>query len=324
MYKREFDSLLKKSLPNAVLLYGEEEYLLSFYQRLYRQKLEIDEPFLLYYDEYDFKLAREYLSQSSLFGDKNLLIIRTSVKIPKKELDSLVETTAKNSDSFLLIIFDGEAKVAKSLQSSFNGKSGNVWVRFFPLNRRETLETIKKSVLEIGVDIDDFTINYLLEVLDFNISLAIKELEKLAIFERKITKNDVDRFVYAISPISMDRLISKLFDKQDITSDISKILEFGSSEFEILRGVQIFVNQIFLFYSHLKIDGYPITQSVLGYKLPKNLEEQRVRVANRFDIETLSQIFEHLTDGELRLKRAKASTKETTLYSILISMQRLI
>jgi DNA polymerase-3 subunit delta len=85
MYQREFDQRLRQALPHAVLLYGENDYLLDHYADLYRKKLDAGDSLLaLYHDEYSFEQAKNYLSQSSLFGGTNFLLIRHEKKVPKK------------------------------------------------------------------------------------------------------------------------------------------------------------------------------------------------------------------------------------------------
>jgi len=85
MYQREFEQRLGRELPRAVLLFGDNDYMIDYYTDHYRSKLDAKESLLaLYHDEYSFEQAKGYLSQSSLFGGINLLIIRRAKKIPKK------------------------------------------------------------------------------------------------------------------------------------------------------------------------------------------------------------------------------------------------
>ena len=323
MYKREFENLLKKSLPRATLLYG-EEYFLSLFMKFYKQKLEISDGALsLYYDEYDFAQARGYLSQSSLFGGTNLLIVRSSKALPKKELDILVDLTAKNSSNYFLLLFDGEAKDAKKMHKSF--EKGGVWVRFFPPNHREIEEIARAKVAELGLEIGQESIYYLLNTLEYNLPLILKELEKLHSHNRPINKKDIELFTSSISSSTIDNLISEIFQKKDLIKTLSNLLELGSSEYDILRGVQIFVNQIFLFHSYIKSYGRPpSSKEVLGYALPKHLQEQRISIAMRIKTSTLTQVYQHLIKSEIRLKKSKPQNRETLLFGSLIGLQRLL
>ena len=49
MYQREFDQKLKQSFPKAVLLYGENDYLIDFYIDTYIKKTDAKESMLSLY-----------------------------------------------------------------------------------------------------------------------------------------------------------------------------------------------------------------------------------------------------------------------------------
>ena len=103
MYQREFENLLRTTPPRAMLFFGENEYLIANYLQHYTNITNATDSLLtLYFGEYTFDQAKAYLSQSSLFGGTNLLIIKRDKKIPKKELDTLIELVGKNSENFLL------------------------------------------------------------------------------------------------------------------------------------------------------------------------------------------------------------------------------
>lgn len=134
MYQKEFNQRLQNSLPKTLLLYGENGYLIDYYINYYIKNLDAKESMLLlYHDEWDFEQAKAFLSQSSLFGGINLVVTKRDKKIPKKELDILVELANKNEDNYFIYGYGGTPKDAKSMQTSFSDKKGGVWVRF--LNR---------------------------------------------------------------------------------------------------------------------------------------------------------------------------------------------
>jgi len=322
MYQREFDQRLRQELPHAVLLYGENEYLLDHYTDLYRKKLEADDSLLaLYHDEYDFEQAKGYLSQSSLFGGTNFLLIRHEKKIPKKELDTLIALTQKNSDNYLLYIFEGTAATAKSLQSSFSEKKGGVWVRFFETNIRDGIAILQQKAQEIGLDIDHYALTHLMTLLNNNLALCSNELHKLAILGTKIESRDIDRLVYSTAPLATEQLLIDLFAKKPVVDTITKLLDLGEDEFSILRSTQFFVQQIFLFHAYIRLHGQPNSQEILGYRLPKHIEQQKSQLALRVKTASLLKIYEHLIASELRLKKGGSIDKESLLYGILVKLQ---
>ena len=322
MYQREFDQRLKQGFPKAVLFYGLDDYMIDHYMDLYKTQLDAKESMLtLYYDEWSFEQAKNYLSQTSLFGGTNLLIVKHDKKIPKKELDQLILLANKNVDNYFLYGFDESKTSAKSLQSSFTDKKGGVWVRFFEPNIRDGMAILQQKSMKIGLDIDHYALQHLMLLLHNNLSLCVNELDKLAILGMKVTSKDVDKLVYSTAPLATEQLLIDLFKKEDITATITKLLDLGEDEFALLRATQYFVNQIFLFHAYIKLHGHVDSAAILGFKLPKNIEEQKAQLALKVKSASLLKIFEHLLESEIAIKKAPPTQREVLLYSMLIKIQ---
>jgi DNA polymerase-3 subunit delta len=322
MYQREFDQRLKQGFPKAVLFYGLDDYMIDHYIDLYKTQLDAKDSMLtLYYDEWDFEQAKSYLSQTSLFGGTNLLIVKNDKKIPKKELDQLIIFANKNADNYFLYAFDESKTSAKTLQSSFSEKKGGVWVRFFEPNIRDGIAILQQKSINIGLDIDHYALQHLMLLLNNNLALCVNELNKLAILGIKVTSKDIDKLVYSTAPLAIEQLLIRLFAKEEITQTITKLLDLGEDEASILRSTQYFVNQIFLFHAYIKLNGHVDSAAILGYKLPKQIEDQKAQLALRVKSSALLKIFEHLLEGELEMKKAPTTQKEVLLYSMLIKIQ---
>ena len=322
MYQREFDQRLKQELPKAVLLYGDNGYMIDHYIDFYKRKLDAKESMLtLYFDEWDFEQAKGYLSQTSLFGGTNLLIVKNDVKIPKKQLEQLITLANKHSDNYFIYAYDEEKTSAKSLTSSFTDKKGGVSVRFFEPNLRDGLAVLQQKALETDLDIDHYALQHLMLLLNNNLALCANELKKLAILGKKITSKDIDYLVYSTAPLATEQLLIDIFNKKPITQTITKLLDLGEDEFKLLRSTQYFVNQIFLFHAYIKLHGYVDSKSILGYKLPKQIEDQKAQLALKVKSASLLKIFEHLLEGELEMKKAPPTQREVLLYSMLIKIQ---
>ena len=317
------DQILRDALPKALLLYGENEYLIDHYIAHYIDRLQAKNDLLsLYFDEWDFSQAKAYLSQSSLFGGINLLIIKHDKKIPKKELDMLVTLANRSDDNYLLFGFSGEARDAKSMQSSFGEKKGAVWVRFFEQSIHESVGMLQQKAQKIGLDIDHYALQHLMATLNNNLALCDNELDKLAISKTKVSSKDIDRLVYSTAPLAIDHFLTELFEKRDIVDMIETLLELGEDEFSLLRSTQRFVNEIFLFNAHIKLHGNPDSSAILGYKLPKQIEERRANLAMRVNSAKLLNIMTFLLSRELEMKRPNGINKEALLYGTFVEMQR--
>ncbi|KIM06508.1 MAG: DNA polymerase III subunit delta [Sulfurovum sp. FS06-10] len=322
MYQREFENLLQTTLPRAILFYGENDYLVSTYIQHYINRTNSSESLLtLYFEEYHFEKAKAYLSQSSLFGGTNLLVIKREKKIPKKELDTLIELVNKNSDNYLLFNHQGNATDSKTLQNSFSPKNGANWVRLFEPNIKESLAMLQKKAQHIGLKIDHYALQHLMLLLNNNIALCANELNKLALLKGEVTSKDIDRLVYSTAPLAVEQLLIELFEKKPVVITVSKLLELGEDEFSLLRSTQFFINQIFLFNAYMKLHGHIDSKAILGYQLPKQIEEQKANLALKVKSPAILKIFEHLLEVELQLKNTPATNRELLLYGAFIKLQ---
>jgi len=323
MYQREFDQRLNKALPKAVLFFGDNEYMIDHYIDLYKKKLNAGEETLaLYFDEWNFDQSKNYLSQTSLFGGTNLLIVKHDKKIPKKELDTLIELANKNSDNYFLYGYAGSAKDAKTLQSSFTEKKGGVWVRFFESNIRDGIPLLQQKAAQIGLDIDHYALQHLMLLLNNNLALCMNELDKLAILGTKVTGKDIDRLVYSTAPLAIEKLLIEIFAKRPITRIITKLLELGYDESEILRATQYFLNELFLINAYIKIHGTPDFKEIFGFLPPPQVRERKQQLALRIKSAALLKIYEHLLESEIAMKQAPSTQREVLLYSMLIKIQQ--
>jgi len=322
MYQREFENLLRTTLPRAMLFFGDNDYQVANYLQHYINVTSAADSMLsLYFEEYSFQEAKAYLSQSSLFGGINLLIIKKDKKIPKKELDELINLVEKSTDNFLLFHYQGTPSNAKTLQNAFSPKKGANWVRLFEPNKRESIELLQRKSMKLGIDIDNYALQHLLLVLNDNLALCANELNKLAILEGKVTAKEIDKLVYSTAPLTMEQLLIELFEKKPVVDTITKLLELGEDEFSILRSTQFFVNQIFLFHAYMKLNGQIDSKAILGYKLPKAIEDRKAQLALKVKSDRLLKICEYLMETELNIKKSPSTNREVLLYGAFIKVQ---
>ncbi len=324
MYQKEFEQILQKRLPKALLLYGENQYAIEGYISKYITELDAKEDLLkLYFDEYNFEQAKTYLSQNSLFGGTNLLIIKHDKAIPKKELETLLELVKRNSDNYLLYLFYGVQKDIKSNAALFRSDDA-IEVRLFEPSVRESIAILQKKANELQIQIDPYALEHLMRVLNNNLMLCSNELEKLSTLNRLISSKDIDDLVYSDAPLGVEQLLVDLCNKKPISNTINTLLELGEDAAYLLRSTQIFMNQILLFQAYIKINGNINSTEILGYKLPKQIEEQKAALASRIKSSSLLKILEHLLRSELEIKSAPAPQKETLLYGMFIKLQSYI
>ncbi len=303
------------------MLYGNNDYYIQMYTEQITELLDAKESMLgLYYDEYDFQRAKNWLNQSSLFASINLLLIKSDRKIPKKELSCLVDLAFKNENSFFIYAFTGSD--FKSMIQLFNAKTNAQHVRFFPPTPNEATSLLQKKAHEIGVDIDRYAIEHMLGSLDSNLSIAVNELNKLTLLSGPIGVKEIDEHIFSLVPVSMERFLVSLFSKKPLDDLLNQIDHIEEDEFTILRAIQYFASQLFAFHAYIKLHGSADSSQILGYRLPKPLEQQRAQLATKISYEKFEKIFDILAQSEIAIKTAgNSSHKETLLLCALIKIK---
>jgi len=322
MYKRELDNLLKNNtLPKSFLLYGEEFYT-SYYIKKILPLITIKENILsFYFDEYDFMAAKNFISQPSLFGDINLLYIKHDKKIPKKELDVLVELCQKTQSSYFYFEFLGDDKVAKDLTKSFTKKRAADFVRFFKPTLGEAINLLSQRAKELMMDIDTTAIRELLTIENENLSLCFKELEKLSLLNKKVTSYDIREHIYGVGEIVLDDFIVRLLKKEDIKDEVSLILESGNDEIRILNAITNYITMLLEFHLYIKANGTYDTKEILGYPLPPVLAKERASLSIKITPKQYELLLKELLNSEFLLKNEKNIDKNSILYATLIKLQ---
>jgi len=207
MNRQDLDRHLQNnSAPRAMALFGESHFLIDRYAHKLA-RIEGASVLSLYHDEYDFNVAKAHLSQGSLFGDQNLLIVKHEKKLPKAELDTLVALVGKNEDNTFIYCYMGED--VKGADTAFKGAhTGSV--RFFNPYANEAKAIVLQEAKEIGLQLDPPAAFHLLEMQNNDLSLACNELSKLLILNKPITIKEVDEQVFGLSEIKIDQFITCL------------------------------------------------------------------------------------------------------------------
>ncbi len=303
-----------------MLLYGECDYQNNYFADKITQNWSEpdDEKLLFHYDEYDFTTAKNHLSQSSLFGGQNIVIVKSDKAIPKKELDVLVALCEKSDNSFLLFQYFGDSKKAANISKSFKKN----FVRFFKPNLGEALSLLNLKAKEVGLNINGYALQhlYLLQLED--LSLSVNEFEKLLLFEREVQSTDIDKVVYGLGLVGLDLFVEKLLKKEDIKSTFATLSESGGAdEIRVINSIQSYLSQLLLFHMYIKIHGSFDARAILGYPLPPQLAKARAEHSIRMDMNCYKNILEHLAKSELALKKMKNIEKSSYLISVLIKLQ---
>ncbi len=322
MYKNEFDKHIQnKTVSNSFIFFGESIFLIDMYAKMLTN---IDDANILnyYHDEYDFSSAKAHLSQGSLFGDRNILIIKSEKKVPKKELDILLEFCKKNPDNIFVYAYYGSDYKTYNNKKNF-AKTNTMNVRFFHPKEYEAQNIISQIAQEKNVNIDKFTISYLLKIHNGDVALASNEINKFKVYDRAITTKDIDNLVYGLASINLDDFIKILLDKKDFRPDLQNILEHGEDEIRIISAITTYLTQLYMFNIYIRVNGAPNALEILGYPAPSFVVEQKASYAIKIKPHAYLKLHELLLSSELQMKSSHVD-KSAILFSSLIRLQKLL
>ncbi len=322
MYKAEFDKHIQnRSVSNAFVFFGESGFLIDMYTKM-MSNIEDANALSYYYDEYDFNSAKAHLSQGSLFGDRNILIIKTEKKVPKKELDTLFEYCTKNPDNIFIYAYYGSDHKTYNNKKAF-GKNSVMGVRFFHPKEYEAQNILLQMAQEKSVKIDKYTLTHLLNIQNGDIALAVNELDKFRVYDREITTKDVESLVYGLSEVNLDDFIKKLLGKKEFTEDLKNILEHGEDEIRVITAITAYLTQLYMFNIYIRVNGAPNALDILGYPAPKFVVDEKAALSLKFKPNTYSKLHELLLSSELKMKSSNVD-KNAILLSTLIRLQKLL
>ena len=320
MYKNELDKHIQNnSISNSFVLFGESSFLIDMYTK---KLTNVEDASVLnfYYDEYDFNSAKAHLSQASLFGGQNILIIKSEKKVPKKDLDIFVEYCEKNRDNIFVYAYYGSDH--KTYAKAFAKKS-TMSVRFFNPNQGEAIFSVSQVARESQVNIDNYTITHLLGIHNGDVALACNEIAKFKVYDRTITTKDIDNLVFGLAQINIDDLIKKILNKKDFKHELLNILEHGEDEIRVITAITSYLTQLYMFNIYIRVNGAPNALEILGYPAPKFVVDEKASLSLKFKPHTYYKLHELLLESELKMKSSSVD-KSAILLSTLIRIQKLL
>jgi DNA polymerase-3 subunit delta len=318
MYKNVFDNHLNENkIFNGYMFYGQSDFLIESYANKVALSLSSSEDIQkVYFDEYNYDTCFDIVSQSSLFANKNILLIKTTKKIPKKDVDSLIQACNANTNSHIIFACLGGADF-KTMAKSFTTKNNSVEVRFFLPNISEALKILNDEALLLGVSFEQGALVHLYEMHEKDLSLCICDIQKLSILNETISTKTITNHCFGMGEASLDEFLSKFFTHQPFNAHLYKLLEEGLNEIYLVTQMTSFVQQLFTINSYLKIYGSLDIINIWGYPLPKNIAKQRADIAVRFKQEQFSLIIQSLLNLELELKSSTIPDQNAYLQAYL-------
>ncbi len=319
MYRKELQNLLSKNqIDNFFFLYGTDNFQSELYADFIKEKYQADEILKLFFEEYSFTRASDFLSGGSLFSEKKLLEIKTSKKIPTKELKVLVELCKNNKDNFLLLELYDESSKQSDIEKIFSPN----FVRFFKANNaREGIELLSIKAKQLGVEITQNALFTLFTSFDENLYLAASELNKFS--GLRVDEKTIEQYCYSLNTGSFESFFEKILKKQDFKSELEKILD-NFNEIALINSLYNSFYRLFKIALYAKVNGKIDFKDLLGYTPPPQVGQNLSSQAFNLKIEQYKEIFTLLLKCEYELKTNSKLVKKEFLISNLLKLARIL
>lgn len=307
MYKKEFDNIITNNnlTHNSYMFWGENDYFIEHYASLVAKILSTDEDInKIYFDEYDFDNCLDILSSSSLFSNTNIVLLKIDKKIPKKDLDRLVNGCKLNSSSKLIIACLGDIDF-KSMTKSFTSKSNSLDIRMFNPNDGEAIGLLIQKANKFTLQIDSNSLMFLYNMHQKDLALCMNDLDKLSILDEQITSKTINYHCFGLGNVNIDDFLIKLFTKQNINKDLYLLLEEGFNEIQLLTRITSYAQQLFMITTYIKLNGTLNIKEIWGYPLPLHIANKQKEIAIKFNVKEYQYMLNYLQNLELELKITK-------------------
>jgi DNA polymerase III subunit delta len=327
MTQRELEELVKKQkpLPNSIMLYGQSRYLSSYYSQIIAATFQDGCDVLkLYFDEYDFATAKNFLSQSSLFGDKLALVVKHDKKIPKNDLKELIPLAAKNDSIFLFELFVDLSNAEKDYVSMFDAKNSGASVRFFqPTHHTELLGLARNEAISAGVELDNELLMQILHSLNFDMELVANEIKKLSSVSTHIDDSAIRSLVLHNDNLSCDKFLELILNKKEFARELEPLMEQqGIDEIRIVLDMQRLIYDLFICKCVIRIKHTLDPMMAFGRpNIPREVLAAKENLVKKLSDKTLSKILDTLLQTDLDLKSSINSDKRLVLLHSLIKIQ---
>ncbi|MCX2682331.1 hypothetical protein OQH60_00520 [Campylobacter sp. MIT 21-1685] len=318
MYRKDLQNLLTKSdFPHFFLLYGADNFQIELYANCIKKKWDVDEVFQVFFEDYDYARANDFLALSSLFSEKKLLEIKCSKKLSTKELKNLI-MLCSSRENFLLVELYDEGSKQNELEKIF----GNNFARFFkPSNMKEGIELLTMKAKELQITLTQNALFLLLKNFDENLYLAAAELNKFQ--GQSVDEAMIEKYCYSLNGANFESFFEKLLQKIDCKDEIERLLE-NTNEIALINLLYSNFYRLFKIALYAKIYGSVDFKELLGYIPPVQVRQTLSQQAFNIRVEQYKEIFSLLLQSEYELKTQSKLIKKEFLLSSLLKLSRIL
>ena len=129
-------------------------------------------------------------------------------------------------------------------------------------------------------------------------------MEKLSLYSNNIGINEVKELVFIYKEESFEELFVSILKGEDFFEKLNLLLEVVDYK-RIIPALIRYVRDLYSYNLYIKQTGLNSLEGFLGYKLPFDIEKQRVEVAIKLKEKDYFELLRNLLDFELKMRHSE-------------------
>lgn len=334
MHYDEFIKHLKqnKTIPNVLLLYGEEVFLKNYgkkelQKRLMPQQMQEFNVFSFDGRKYDLKAVEEAIEALPVLSDRKLLMFRNTMifaisgrDAATKEYKDFWENRLKDIPEDVYILFD-EEKVDKRSGLYKKLQKQDAFVEFSYLSESKMVNWTVGLFKTMGKEIGPHDAKHLVEITGEGMMAVKQEAEKIAAFTQdavQITRKDIDAVVVPVIENKVFDMVDAIL-AQDANIAFAKLQDLCAlkeDDTRILGAVSASVDKI-LTVKLMTESKKDRTQIAAQSKIPPFLVSKYTALSAKYTRESLASLLTLCVETDRKFKLSQGD--KTVLLQRLIA-----
>lgn len=267
------------SLKNIIVLYGNDNLLKNMVVDKFKENGNFE---VFWGDDVKFDKLISSIKAQSLFGQKVFTILRNASvffsSLSKEQLNLVLKYISQLKDRKVILIFKEEGLP----KSDFYKKLLDIAdvIVCTKLTKQAFISSLKKKLEKEGISVDDEVLEYLSNLLNYDLAIAKPEVEKLILYckeKGKISREDIDNLVISVSDSNIFEFIDSLFRKDVKAISIAKkLMEKDTHPFQIQSMI---VNQVekILYFKTLSSSGLNFEEIFNRLKISSSIQKVNIQ-----------------------------------------------
>lgn len=337
-FQQAVQAIKKNGLPPVITLQGSEVYLHTQFRELLAQSIESQEGELdlttLDLEEESLDRVLDDAEMYSFFVDQRLIFVEhadflsttPNVKLTDREQERLLDYLSNPNPATHLVFVMPHDQLDKRRKLSKTFLKETFFVNCTPLDEGQVTRYVQQYLQTAQMDISRDAVNELLRRVNYQLSLAIAEIEKLKQYGQSGSKISVE-VVKSLVSRSLESDVFELTNaimRRNIQAAVQIYQDLILMKHEPIQLHALVVSQFRLLIQVKLLQAQGLMQNDIAQSL--GVHTYRVKLAlqssRQFELQKLAHLYAQLIEADYQMKTGEGQ-KETVFYLILTRIMQL-